>query len=164
MTEIVEPDQPEGVADLVREAAHAQTPVYPLGGRTGEPWRTPRRGGRGLSLARLNRLVDYPARDLTVTVEAGMTVAELQRQLAAYGQRLPVDIPQPERATLGGAVAANSSGPRRYGFGTLRDYLLGLRAVDGRGCEFAGGGRVVKTPRATISASCSSAPGARWPW
>ena len=144
LTEIVEPDQPAGVADVVREAAHARTPVYPLGGRTAQMWRTSRRGGRGLSLARLNRMVDYPDRDLTVTVEAGMTVAELQRQLAAHGQRLPVDIRYPERATLGGAVAANSSGPRRYGFGTLRDYLLGLRAVDGLGHEFAGGGRVVK--------------------
>ncbi len=145
LTELVEPDQPEGVAGVLREAARWQTPVYPLGGGTTGLWRLPpKRPGIGLSLSKLNRLVDYPARDLTITVEAGMTIAALQRQLAGNGQRLPVEIPYPDRATLGGAVAANSSGPRRYGFGTLRDYVLGLRAVDGRGSEFAGGGRVVK--------------------
>jgi glycolate oxidase FAD binding subunit len=144
-TELVEPDQPQGVAEVLREAARARTAVFPLGGGSaGSGWRPPQQPGLRLSLAKLNRLVDYPARDLTITVEAGMTVAEVQRQLAANGQRLPVEIPYADRATLGGAVAANSSGPRRYGCGTLRDYLLGLRAVDGCGTEFAAGGRVVK--------------------
>ena len=55
-----------------------------------------------------------------------------------------VDVPQPDRATLGGAIAANAAGPRRYGYGTIRDYLLGFTAVDGRGQAFSGGGRVVK--------------------
>jgi glycolate oxidase FAD binding subunit len=142
--ELVEPDQPVGVTEAVRAAANSRTPVYPIGGGTAGPFRFAVRPGRGLSLSKLNGLVDYPTRDLTVTVAAGMTVAALGRQLAANRQRLPVDIPFPDRATLGGAVAANSSGPRCFGFGTLRDYVLGLKAVDGRGMEFAGGGRVVK--------------------
>jgi glycolate oxidase FAD binding subunit len=142
--ELVEPDQPAGVAEAVRTAADARTPVYPIGGGTVGPLRFAVRPGLGVSLSKLNGLVDYPDRDLTVTVEAGMTVAALGRQLAANRQRLPVDIPFPDRATLGGAVAANSGGPRRFGFGTLRDYVLGLKVVDGRGTEFACGGRVVK--------------------
>jgi glycolate oxidase FAD binding subunit len=73
-----------------------------------------------------------------------MTVAELARRLAAQRQWLPLDVPQPEQATLGGLIAANTSGPRRYRWDTIRDYLLGFTAVDGRGQSFCGGGRVVK--------------------
>jgi glycolate oxidase FAD binding subunit len=97
-----------------------------------------------LSIAELARVIDYPARDMTVTVEAGIRVAELQKLLATGGQRLPVDIPQAEQATLGGAIATNTSGPRRYGNGTLRDYVIGVSAVDGHGTAFKAGGRVVK--------------------
>ena len=57
---------------------------------------------------------------------------------------MPIDVPFPARATLGGAVAANASGPRRYGHRTLRDYVIGISAVDGRGVPFKAGGRVVK--------------------
>ena len=64
--------------------------------------------------------------------------------MAAQRQRLPIDIPQPDRATMGGAVALNAAGPRRYAYGSMRDYLLGFTAVDGRGLPFSGGGRVVK--------------------
>ena len=50
----------------------------------------------------------------------------------------------PASATIGGVVATNWSGPRRYGYGTIRDYVIGINAVDGRGTPFKGGGRVVK--------------------
>jgi glycolate oxidase FAD binding subunit len=92
----------------------------------------------------LSRIVDYPARDMTITVEAGLKVEELQRTLQAQGQTLPLDIPEARRATIGGAMAANAAGPGRFGYGTFRDYVIGLRAVDGRGRLFAAGGRVVK--------------------
>ena len=87
--------------------------------------------------ANLNRVIDYPAADLTITVEAGMTLAELAKCLAAQRQRLPVDVPQPDRATVGGAVAVNAAGPRRYAYGTMRDYVLGFTAVDGAGTIFS---------------------------
>jgi glycolate oxidase FAD binding subunit len=96
------------------------------------------------SLEKLNRLVDHAAEDMTVTVEAGMTFAELAKILAAKNQRLPIDVPQPEKATLGGLVAVNQAGPRQFGYGTIKDYLLGFTAVDGAGTIFHGGGRVVK--------------------
>lgn len=97
-----------------------------------------------LRLGELKSLVDYPARDMTITVEAGMTVAELQSVLQQEKQRLPIDFAQPTRATIGGAVAMNASGPRRAGHGSLRDYLIGVSAVDAQGRLFHGGGRVVK--------------------
>ncbi len=53
-------------------------------------------------------------------------------------------MPQPAAATLGGVVATAFSGPRRYGYGTMRDYVIGITAVDGRGTPFKAGGRVVK--------------------
>src|SRR5205085_6597457 len=59
-------------------------------------------------------------------------------------QRLPIDLPQAQRATLGGVVAANPSGSRRFGLGTMRDYVIGISAIDASGRLFKGGGRVVK--------------------
>src|SRR5262249_19359574 len=60
------------------------------------------------------------------------------------GPPLPIDVPEPERATLGGAIAGNVSGPRRYGYGTFRDYVIGVNLVNDRGEETKAGGRVVK--------------------
>ncbi len=89
-------------------------------------------------------MIDYPARDMTVTVQAGITLAALQKLLATEKQRLPVDVPRADRATLGGVLAANVSGPRRFGFGTLRDYVIGITTINDEGQETKAGGRVVK--------------------
>jgi len=97
-----------------------------------------------VALSGLARVVDYPARDMTITVEAGMRIDELQATLASERQRLPIDIAQAGRATLGGALATNASGPRRFGHGTFRDYVIGISAVDAHGRAFKAGGRVVK--------------------
>ncbi len=145
LTETIEPADQAAVAEAVRSASGRRMAVYPLGGGTRLDYGAkPTLPGIGLSLAKLNRVVDYPAADLTITVEAGTTIAELTRLLAAQRQRLPIDIPQPDRATVGGAVAVNAAGPRRYAYGSMRDYLLGFTAVDGNGRLFSGGGRVVK--------------------
>ena len=133
------------VADAVAAASVEQRPIYPVGGGTslalGAAVTQP---GTILSLGNLNRLIDYPCRDLTITVEAGMTIGQLAEHLSTENQRLPVDVGQADLATVGAVVAANLSGPRRCGFGTIRDYLLGLTAVDGTGKSFSAGGRVVK--------------------
>jgi glycolate oxidase FAD binding subunit len=68
----------------------------------------------------------------------------LASTLAKENQRLPIDLPEAHRASLGGVIATNTSGARRYGHGTVRDYVIGITAVDGRGDVFHGGGRVVK--------------------
>ena len=100
--------------------------------------------GRGLLLERLNRVVDYPARDMTITVEAGMTSPRWPKRWRPKDNGCRSMCRKPARATLGGVVATATSGPRRYGQGTIRDYVIGISAVDGRGPPFKGGGRVVK--------------------
>jgi glycolate oxidase FAD binding subunit len=139
------PASQEELVTAVREAYSAGTPVYPVGGATSLDFGLPAKAeGIALSLAGLNQVVDYPARDMTVTVEAGVTMKSLAELLAKERQRLPVDVPLAEKATIGGVVATNWNGPRRFGEGSLRDFVIGIHAVDGRGQEFKGGGRVVK--------------------
>ena len=119
--------------------------VIPHGGRTmlglGMP---PRRYDLALDLSGLDRVVDYEPNDFTITVEAGMTLAELQRHLAVNGQFLPLDHPRFERATLGGLCAVGRGGLRRNSFGGPRDWLIGMRMVKADGTSIKGGGKVVK--------------------
>lgn len=139
------PADPTQLADLVRQACDTGTPVYPVGGATSLDFGlVPRRPGWALATTALAGIVDYPARDMTITVQAGITLETLAATLAAEGQRLPVDARHPAQATLGGLIATNYSGPRRYAHGTIRDYVIGISAVDGRGTAFKAGGRVVK--------------------
>jgi glycolate oxidase FAD binding subunit len=143
--DVLSPATADELETVVREAFETGTPLYPIGGGTsldfGLPTKTP---GRDISLEKLNRVVDYPARDMTVTVEAGVTMKTLAELLAKERQRLPLDVPNSDRATIGGVIATNWNGPRRFGEGTVRDYVIGISAVDGRGMPFKGGGRVVK--------------------
>lgn len=97
-----------------------------------------------LDLTSLDRVVAFSPDDLTVTAEAGLTVAALQRALAASGQWLPIDPPHPETTTLADLLQFDISGPRRYGYGTIREHVLGLAVVTGDGRLVRSGGRVVK--------------------
>ena len=119
--------------------------VVPIGGRTmlglGMPLR---RYDLALDLSGLNRVVEYEPDDFTITVEAGMTLADLQRHLAVNGQFLPLDHPRFERATLGGICSVGRGGLRRNSFGGPRDWLIGMRMVKADGTPIKGGGRVVK--------------------
>lgn len=143
--EIISPASQDELVATVRDAFETTTPLYPIGGGTSLDFGLPAKAeGRGLSLANLNRLIDYPARDMTVTVEAGVTMKTLADLLAKERQRLPVDVPQSDCATIGGVIATNWNGPRRYGESALRDFVIGINAIDGRGLPFKGGGRVVK--------------------
>jgi len=133
------------VVETIRACHDSDTPIYPVGGGTSLGYGVPpSREGIGLALTGLDRVIDYPARDMTITVEAGITMQRLADALAEQRQRLPIDVPQAELATVGGVVVTNSNGPRWYGQGSVRDYVLGISAVDGCGRLFRGGGRVVK--------------------
>lgn len=133
------------LGELVRRAAAEGQALYPLGGGTqlhlGNP---PAKPGLVIDMRGLDGVLDYPARDMTITVQPGISVSRLQETLAGEKQRLPIDVPRSPEATLGGIIAANVSGARRLGYGTLRDYVIGISAINDEGQEFKGGGRVVK--------------------
>ena len=95
-------------------------------------------------LTALNRVLEYHPEDLTVTVQAGITLAALQAELAKNRQWLPIDPPNPEQITISQLLNENLSGPRRYGYGTIREHLLGLTAVLPDGRVIHNGGKVVK--------------------
>lgn len=136
--EALTPNTVQQVADMVREAAQKNQKV------SVSRWQPQADSDvRRMELSQLNSVVDYPARDMTITVQAGMPVAELSAILARENQQLPLDTADPE-VSVGAMVAGNFSGPRQFGYGTARDYLIGMEAVDGQGRVFHAGGRVVK--------------------
>ncbi|HEV3203354.1 MAG TPA: FAD-binding protein, partial [Gemmataceae bacterium] len=93
------------LGDLVQHAFAEHRALYPAGGQTmmhrGLP---PSRPGRVVDLRHLSRVIDYPTGDMTITVQAGITWEKLQTILAKENQRLPIDIPWPADATLGGIL------------------------------------------------------------
>ena len=142
---VVFPGSREEIAAILGVASELEVPVAPWGGGThmsvGAP---PARVGLVLGLRRLNRLVEHEPGDLTATAEAGLTLAALQAELGQRGQWLSLDPPFTDRATVGGVLASNASGPRRHLYGTARDLLLGLTMVLADGSVVRGGGKVVK--------------------
>ncbi len=97
-----------------------------------------------VSLKTVAQLIEHVPEDMTATVQAGMTLADFQAHLAKAGQWLPVDPPDPETVTIGGLLAKNLNGPRRFGCGTVRDWLIGLAVVLPDGRLIRNGGKVVK--------------------
>ena len=97
-----------------------------------------------LSTRQMNHVIAYEPKDLTISVEAGMSFRQLRETLAANGQFLPLDPPFSENATIGGIVASNSSGPLRRRYGTARDMVIGMKFVTLEGNAVQSGGMVVK--------------------
>ncbi len=139
------PGSAEEMAALLKLAGERKLAVLPVGGGTelelGQP---PERCDLAICTARLNALLEHEAADLTCSVQAGITLADLQQRLAEKGQFLALDPPNAERATIGGLLAANSSGPQRLRYGAARDLVIGLRVVLADGTIARSGGKVVK--------------------
>jgi FAD/FMN-containing dehydrogenase len=95
-------------------------------------------------LSAVSALIDHQPADMTATVEAGMTLANLQAILARSGQWLAIDPAGAENLTIGRLLAWNLSGPRRLGYGMIRDYLIGIRVALANGKLIKAGGNVVK--------------------
>ena len=142
---VAEPVTPEGLGASLGWATSEGLRVLVAGGRTKLDW-----GAASgsidllLSTARLDRVVEHRHGDLTATVEAGATLSSVNAALAEHGQRLPWDPPWPERATIGGIVATNDSGPRRHGHGAPRDSIIGVTVARADGRLARAGGIVVK--------------------
>jgi glycolate oxidase FAD binding subunit len=139
------PETAKELADALHAADAAGQKVAPVGGGTqldlGMP---PSRVDVLLETTRLNRIVEYEPADLTITVEAGIRFAELQRILGEQGQFLALDPPLEDGATIGGAIATNASGPLRFAYGSARDLVIGTRVANPDGTVTHAGGRVVK--------------------
>ena len=119
--------------------------VYPVGGRTlAQLGNVPTRPGIALDLTGLNRLVDFQPADLTVQAQAGMTIAQLDAELAQDGKHVPLGAPLAQRATIGGTLATGISGPLRATYGLPRDWLIGVSVVGADGSASKAGGQVVK--------------------
>ena len=97
-----------------------------------------------LSTRNMNRVLAHEPADLVATAEAGMTLREFQARLAEAGQWLPVDPPDEATATIGSVVATASAGPQSFGYGPLRSFVIGLRAILADGRRIKAGGNVVK--------------------
>jgi len=136
------------LADTLRAAAASGTALCIRGGGTKDFYGNEPRGER-LGTGVLRGIVAYEPSELYVTARAGTPLAEVEEAVAAEGQMLPFEPPHfGDAATVGGCVAAGLAGPRRasYGtaFGSVRDFVLGARLLDGRGRLLAFGGTVMK--------------------
>ncbi|HEX5414079.1 MAG TPA: FAD-binding oxidoreductase [Chloroflexota bacterium] len=139
------PASAEEAARALAAADRLGLKVAPRGGGTKVGLGNPPRGcDLILSTERLDQIVDYAPANLTVTVQAGVSLGRLQEHLAAARQFLPIDPPHADWATIGGVLAANANGPHRLGYGSARDLVIGTRAVTTTGKVVKAGGRVVK--------------------
>ena len=136
-----QPRTVDEIAEAVHWADGAGKAVIPWGAGNGQTYGyVPRRADILLDLTRLNRFIAIEPGDLTITVEAGATLASVQAALAPYKQYLPVDVPDADHATLGGILATNAA----LNHTALRDYLIGITVIDAQGRLIKGGGKVVK--------------------
>jgi glycolate oxidase FAD binding subunit len=141
----VYPQDEAEVVEIIKFAHTHELSVIPEGGAT--------KAGLGgtvalgdilLSLKRISGIVDYSVGDLTMTVLPGTPMADIHRALEANGQMFPLDLAWSEESTIGGAIAANSSGPKRLRYGSARDLVIGLRVVYPDGTLIRTGAKVVK--------------------
>jgi glycolate oxidase FAD binding subunit len=137
------PATEDDVIALVREAGSSGRALATIGSGTKRHLGPATTGGTLISLRHLSRVTAYEPGDMVVSVQPGVRLQELQRMLAQRGQWLPVDPPYLD-ATLGGILAAASNGPRRLGYGGIKDHLVGMRVVNASGIVTKSGGRVVK--------------------
>ena len=136
----------EQVSAVLALASEESLAVVPRGsGSALESGHPPARVDVVLDLTGLGRVIDYNPDDLTATVEAGLTAGALAAHLGPRRQGRPVDPPGAAARTLGGLVATGAHGPLRVRYGTLRDFLLGVRFVQADGVVTWGGARVVKS-------------------
>jgi glycolate oxidase FAD binding subunit len=142
---VVEPASVDAVGGLLAWASREKLSVLARGSGTKLGWGpAPRTIDVLLSTAKLNAVVAHRHGDLTATIQAGATLGDVNRTLARHRQWIPLDPPFADRATIGGLVATNDSGPRRHRYGAPRDLIIGIEFVRADGLLAKGGGIVVK--------------------
>ena len=142
---VVEPATAEAVAATLGWASEQGLSVVVRGGGTKLDWAPPAAPfDLLLSMAALDAVVEHRDGDLTATVQAGATLGRVNEVLGVHGQWLPLDPARPDRATIGGIVATNDSGPRRHWHGAPRDLIIGVTIARADGRIAKAGGIVVK--------------------
>jgi glycolate oxidase FAD binding subunit len=142
---VVEPATPDAVAALVGWASREKLSTLVRGAGTKLGWGpAPRSIDVLISMTRLHAVVAHRHGDLTATIEAGAPLANVNRALGSHRQWIPLDPPFADRATIGGLVATNDSGPRRHRYGAPRDLIIGVEFAKADGRLAKGGGIVVK--------------------
>jgi glycolate oxidase FAD binding subunit len=141
---LVFPPTTEMLANIVKQAAQHQWRMLICGHGSKLAWGNPSKNIQlVISTQKCDRLIEHAVGDLTVTVEAGMKLVDLQDKLRSHNQFLPIDTSYPD-ATLGGIVATADTGSWRERYGGVRDLLLGLSFIRADGAVAKAGGRVVK--------------------
>ncbi len=132
------------LTDTIRAAAASKTPLCIRGGGSKDFYGGPLRGA-ALDVGGYRGIVDYEPTELVLTARAGTPLAEIEAMLREKGQMLAFEPPHfGSASTLGGCVAAGLSGPRRAYTGAARDFVLGVRMLDGNGSDLGFGGQVMK--------------------
>lgn len=141
MSNTLRPDSVDAVRQIVRESAS----VLPVGAGTKPTLSIAGPAIQRIDMRQIAGIVDYEPSEFTITAMAGTAINQVQQTLAQHGQYLPFDPPLVDRgATVGGTIAAGISGPCRVRYGGVRDFVLGVRFVDGLATLVTGGGKVVK--------------------
>jgi glycolate oxidase FAD binding subunit len=141
---VIEPATADAMAACLAWASRHGEPLVIRGGGTHLDWgRRPADVGVVVSTRSLARITRYEPGDLTVSVEAGLSIRALNQVLAEHSQWLPIDAAA-DASTIGGAVATNDSGPLRHRYGTPRDQIIGVRLATADGRLATAGGQVVK--------------------
>ena len=156
---VLQPSDASEVEELVREAAASARPLELRAGGTKARIGRAVPGAARVDLSRLAGVVTYEPEELILIARPGTRLREVEELLAAQGQQLAFEPPRwGEAATLGGTLGCGWAGPRRFRAGSVRDFVLGVELVDGRGRRLRPGGRVVKNVtgydlwRATVGA------------
>lgn len=138
--------QVDSVESLTAALAQSDDhPVVPWGGGAGQLSGMPCSGAPiVIDLRPFAGVIEHDIEDMTISVKPGTRLIDLQAHLSEHNQYLPVDPAYPVVTTIGGLVAAAASGYLTSGYGTVRDLLIGLEAIDTSGNLIHGGGRVVK--------------------
>jgi glycolate oxidase FAD binding subunit len=136
--------RPETIEDLATLISDEKGAIVPCGAGTQLSFGNPlRRADCIVDLTALSRITEYVPADLTIHVEAGVTLQQVQQALLENKQFLPLDPWNGPAATIGGIAAANAQGPFRAA-GTIRDWIIGMKVVEASGKISKSGGRVVK--------------------
>ena len=140
----VTPGSADEIAAILRVANEHGIGVVPAGGCTQQTGGLRPKADILLFTTRLTEVEHYDPADLTIGIGAGSKVAQLCSKVAADNLFFAGDPALPERSTVGGLLATGTNGPHRHGYGSLRDYCIGVRFVTGDARKAKGGGRVVK--------------------